>query len=102
MTKLTHQVSVLIWKTQDRMCKIGHPLESRDGLRKLYDVVLQADSELKRLMSEIPAFFRIATASNLELPVHVNNQSRVLLLTLAHKVRKIGSNMTGWSFCQFC
>lgn len=69
------------------MCKIGHPLETRDGLRKLYDVVLQADSELKKLMNEIPAFFHITTANSNELPVHVQNQSRVLLLTLAHKVR---------------
>ena len=30
-------VSVLIWKTQDRMCRLGHPDESQDGLRRLYD-----------------------------------------------------------------
>lgn len=68
------------------MCKIGHPLETRDGLRKLYEVVLQADGELKKIMSEIPVFFRVTTVSSNEVPAHVHNQSRVLLLTMAHKV----------------
>ena len=51
-------VSVLIWKTHDRMCRAGHPDESQDGLRRLYDEVISADSELKKIMQNLPIFFR--------------------------------------------
>lgn len=50
-------VSVPIWKTQDRMCRVGHPDQSQDGIRRLYDEVISADSELKQIMQNIPTFF---------------------------------------------
>ena len=79
------QVAVLIWKTQDRMCRRGHPQAVEDGLRKLYTEVLNADQELRQLMDDLPRCFR-NEASDLELPPHLGQQYATLQLTLAHKV----------------
>lgn len=39
------------------MCRVGHPDQSQDGIRRLYDEVISADSELKQIMQNIPTFF---------------------------------------------
>ncbi len=47
-------VAVLVWKHQDRMVKVGYPSNDRDGVLKLYDQVIWADGEIKRLYSSCP------------------------------------------------
>ena len=69
------------------MCSLGHPSRSDDGLRKLYDEVLHADIEMKRIMKEMPNFYRDdATVQPGGIPEHVVHQKHVSVLSFAHKV----------------
>ena len=69
------------------MCSLGHPNKSDDGLRKLYDEVLHADIEMKRIMKEMPRFYHDdETVQPRGLPEHVVHQKHVGVLSFAHKV----------------
>ncbi|KAL4951718.1 hypothetical protein BDW69DRAFT_201270 [Aspergillus filifer] len=91
-TVLSH-VAVLIWKTQDKMCQLGHPNGVDDGLRKLYSEVIRADQELRELMEKMPTFFRTdyhtSTVHQNQHPAHIRHQHRILSLALAHKFYSI-------------
>lgn len=67
------------------MCRVGHPDESQDGLRRLYDEVISADSELKQIMQNLPTFFRGDCHERNEAR-NVEQQKCVLQLAIAHKV----------------
>ncbi|KAL2816736.1 putative C6 transcription factor [Aspergillus granulosus] len=84
-----NQVAVLIWKTQDQMCRQGHPNGVEDGLRKLYSEVIQADRELRELMNKMPSFYQSMPDAHTGHPAHVRHQHEVLLLALAHKFYSI-------------
>ncbi|KAL2823905.1 putative C6 transcription factor [Aspergillus cavernicola] len=88
-TMVLNHVTVLIWRTQDRMCQQGHPDGVEDGLRKLYSEVIKADRELRQLMDKMPSFFRTAPEAPTMLPAHVRYQREVLSLALAHKFYSI-------------
>ena len=68
------------------MLRLGHPDKSQDGLRKLYDEVISADSELKQMMQNLPMFFRPNSHEQNEVR-SLEQQKSVLQLALAHKVR---------------
>ncbi|SPO07705.1 uncharacterized protein DNG_10400 [Cephalotrichum gorgonifer] len=84
-TSVHNHISVLIWKTQDRLCSLGHPSKMVDGLRKLYEEVIIADSELKKIMKRMPVFYREDNANLDVLPPHITQQRRVMLLSMCHK-----------------
>lgn len=83
---------------QDRMCHLGHPHKSKDGLRRLYEEVLRADAQLKRLMQEMPNFYHDNVDKSPGLPQHVSHQRQVILLTLAHKFYSIHRHFQVLSF----
>lgn len=68
------------------MCRVGHPDESQDGLRRLYDEVISADSELKKIMQNLPTFFRGNCHEQHEAR-NIEQQKCILQLAIAHKVR---------------
>ncbi|RSM02933.1 hypothetical protein CDV31_010674 [Fusarium ambrosium] len=57
-TNSLNQLSVLIWKHQDRMFKVGYPGEDPDRILKLYDQALWADREIKDLYASWPLALR--------------------------------------------
>ncbi|KAL4881910.1 hypothetical protein BJY04DRAFT_217976 [Aspergillus karnatakaensis] len=73
----------------DKMCQQGHLNGVEDGLRKLYSEVLQADRELRELMDKMPTFYRSTPATPTGHPAHVQHQTQVLSLALAHKFYSI-------------
>lgn len=79
-------VSVLIWKTQDQMCKLGPPQEIGDGLHKLYSQVISADEELRSIMKKMPIFYREDGPPQESWPSNIQQQRHILFLALAHKV----------------
>jgi hypothetical protein len=68
------------------MCQQGHPNQVKDGLRKLYAEVIQADHHLRDIIEKMPSFFRMSSEPTTGLPVHIKYQREVLSLALAHKV----------------
>ena len=83
---LTLSVSVVIWKMQDKICQHKSPSDSEENLHKLYSEVIEADRELRAIMSKMPAFLKGDGDSSSELPPHIEQQRAVLSLGLAHKV----------------
>ncbi|KAL6240230.1 hypothetical protein RBB50_012877 [Rhinocladiella similis] len=84
-TSVLNKVSVLVWKTQDRMCSLGHPNRVQNGIRDIYGEVLLADSLLKEIIQEMPSFLREEVPSVQQDHHHVEQQRRALQLALAHK-----------------
>ncbi|KAE8377608.1 hypothetical protein BDV26DRAFT_304886 [Aspergillus bertholletiae] len=84
-TAVLNHVSVLIWKMQDRMLTLGHPGQSQDGLVKLYEEVIHADSELKKIMKHMPRFYREDGVVDSQLPPHIAQQRQAAMMSMAHK-----------------
>ncbi|KAE8151317.1 hypothetical protein BDV25DRAFT_152784 [Aspergillus avenaceus] len=87
-TSILNQISVLLWKTQDAMCAQGHPSQTPDGVKRLYEKVIQADTELRSIMKKVPVFFRSDQLDH-TLPPHILQQRKVTLLSLSHKFLSI-------------
>lgn len=90
---LSGAVSVIIWKHQDRMDRLGYTGNDSDKLLKLYDQVLWADREIKNHYTRWPCFLRetaqaaqMAAASKQLLPITM--MPSLLLLAAAHKVKQ--------------
>lgn len=79
-------VSVLLWRTQDRLCLLGHPDRVPDGERRLYEEIITADTELRKIINRMPIFFREQRIQDKTLPVHILQQREVTQLSLSHKV----------------
>ncbi|GAM34098.1 C6 transcription factor [Talaromyces pinophilus] len=84
-TSVMNLVAVLIWKTQDRMFNLGHPSNTSDGMVKLYEEVMFADSQLKKIMTEMPIFYKENGVVDGQLPAYIIHQKQVLLIFMAHK-----------------
>ncbi|KAI0386743.1 hypothetical protein F5Y04DRAFT_242238 [Hypomontagnella monticulosa] len=86
-----NQMSVPIWKHQDRIQKIGYPTDDKDNLSKSYDQVIWADREIKRIYASWPAYLRevdetlCATVAQ-ESCFPVRMMPALILLSTAHKI----------------
>lgn len=69
------------------MCTLGHPNKIQDGLRRLYEEVLLADSELKHIIQDLPPFFRHGESSQEPSSATAIQQKQILHLSNAHKVK---------------
>jgi hypothetical protein len=67
------------------MFNLGHPSNTSDGMVKLYEEVMFADSQLKKIMTEMPIFYKENTVGGERLPAYITHQKQVLLIFLAHK-----------------
>lgn len=85
-----NQVSVIIWKHQDRMQKVGYPADDKSNMLKLYDQVIWADREIKSLYATWPRYMREARDSTWETAVGESLVDRLMpslvLLSIAHKI----------------
>jgi hypothetical protein len=70
-------VAVVIWKHQDRMCAAGHPGNTREGVLRLYDQTVWADTELKQRYSDMPMFFQSRDRCSSDIPDYVKQLSSV-------------------------
>ncbi|KAJ5279600.1 C6 transcription factor [Penicillium angulare] len=75
-----------MWKLQDRMCRHESPNENEESLRRLYSEVLQADQELRMLISKLPSFLKDETVPPQSFSVQIEQQTGLLYLGIAHKV----------------
>lgn len=80
------QVSVVVWRHQDRLVSVGHPEKSSDGIYKLYDQVLLADEELRDVWRKMPKFLHDENIELAEWPHNVAHIKRIHHLSMAHKV----------------
>lgn len=71
---------------QDRICQHKSPSDSEESLHRLYSEVIEADRELRVMMSKMPAFLKSNGDGSSGLPTHIEQQRAVLSLGLAHKV----------------
>lgn len=71
---------------EDRMCQKRTQEETENSIRELYSEVLQADHEMKQLITELPAFFRSEAVYTERAPENISQQRAVLFLSFAHKV----------------
>ncbi|RSL92359.1 hypothetical protein CEP52_013847 [Fusarium oligoseptatum] len=89
-TNSLNQLSVLIWKHQDRMFKVGYPGEDPDRILKLYDQALWADREIKDLYASWPLALREMDDVQLDQPVldsfPVGLMPGMVLICTAHKL----------------
>ncbi|KAJ5419427.1 C6 transcription factor [Penicillium crustosum] len=85
-TAVLNEVAVLLWRTQDRLCLLGHPDREPDGERRLYEEIIIADTELRKIISRMPIFFREKVSQDKTLPAHIVQQREVTQLSLSHKV----------------
>ncbi|KAF9883349.1 hypothetical protein FE257_003565 [Aspergillus nanangensis] len=88
-TSVLNDVSVLIWKTQDKMCSLGPPHQADDGLKKLYGEVINADEKLRFIMKNMPSFFQKDSTIDHYFPESIQQQRDTLYLGLAHKFYSI-------------
>lgn len=79
-------VAVLLWQTQDRLCILGHPAQIPDGERRLYEEIIKADTELRKIIKRMPIFFRECRPQDNTLPSNILQQKEVTQLSLSHKV----------------
>lgn len=86
LSNTTPLVAVLLWRTQDRLCVLGHPSRVSDGERKLYEEIIMADTELRKIIDRMPIFFRQYNPHDENLPSHILQQKEVTQLSLSHKV----------------
>ncbi|KPM46307.1 hypothetical protein AK830_g139 [Neonectria ditissima] len=100
----THSISkvaVIIWRQQDRMCRIGHPKSTPGGLQKIYDQVLKADKELNQVYADMPSFFKPGPRQpdpGSGCPPYVSHLASASLLSMAHKVLTIHRHFQLQSF----
>ncbi|KAJ5107212.1 C6 transcription factor [Penicillium angulare] len=85
-TSVLNHVSGIVWKLQDRMCQHESPNEDEESLRSLYSEALQADQELRKLISKVPSFLKDESAPSESVSVQIEQQRGLLYLGLAHKV----------------
>ncbi|CAI7663202.1 unnamed protein product [Penicillium bialowiezense] len=85
-TAVLNEIAVLLWRTQDRLCALGHPSRVSDGERRLYEEIIRADAELRKITDQMPTFFRQHRPQDKALPAHVLQQKEVTQLSLSHKV----------------
>ncbi|KAH7378229.1 hypothetical protein BKA66DRAFT_146951 [Pyrenochaeta sp. MPI-SDFR-AT-0127] len=83
-----HKVAIVIWKHQNRTCTAGHPGDSHEGIMRLYDQTLWADSELKQKYRAMPSFFQSSWTSS-EIPGYPNQLCSIQLLSTAHKIHTV-------------
>ncbi|KAH7121768.1 hypothetical protein B0J13DRAFT_648543 [Dactylonectria estremocensis] len=98
---LTAPVAVIIWQQQDRMCSIGHPDSSPDGLERIYEQVLRADKELSQVYTDMPHFLKIPHQEpdhQSSCPSYVGLLASISLLSMAHKVLTIHRHFQLQSF----
>ncbi|KAH7120527.1 hypothetical protein EDB81DRAFT_891352 [Dactylonectria macrodidyma] len=82
-----HQLSIIVWKHQDRMFKVGYPSHDPDNVSKLYDQSIWADSEIKKLYSALPMDLREVNRNPPaaeSLPVAL--MPGLVLICTAHKI----------------
>lgn len=68
------------------MCAVGHPGDNREGILRLYEQTVWADTELKRLYKEMPGYFQNKEWGSSETKHYVKQLYSVHLLSTAHKV----------------
>ena len=67
------------------MFNLGHPSNTSDGIVKLYEEVMFADSQLKKIMTEMPFFYKENGVADGQLPAYIIHQKQALLIFMAHK-----------------
>ncbi|KAH7121584.1 hypothetical protein EDB81DRAFT_814113 [Dactylonectria macrodidyma] len=100
-THAISKVAVIIWRQQDRMCSIGHPSSSTDGLERIYEQVLRADKELGQVYTEMPYFLKVPRQEpdpQSGCPPHVDLLASISLLGMAHKVLTVHRHFQLQSF----
>lgn len=70
------------------MFNLGHPSNTSDGMVKLYEEVMFADSQLKKIMTEMPIFYKENGACGGQLPAYITHQKQILLVFMAHKASR--------------
>lgn len=67
------------------MINLGHPGDTADGMMRLYEAVIVADTELKKIMKELPVFYRRDDVLGECLPPFIEHQRRCTLIFMSHK-----------------
>lgn len=68
------------------MCAAGHPGQNREGILRLYEQTVWADTKLRQRYKEMPNFFQDTGSVSSELPSYVKQIYSIQLLSTAHKV----------------
>ncbi|CAM1508991.1 Fc.00g027300.m01.CDS01 [Cosmosporella sp. VM-42] len=97
-TNILNEISILVWRHQERLVSVGHPKTSSDGLRNLYEQVLRADEELRHSWRELPIFLRDESIEFELPPYRVSHLKRIHHLSMAHKIFTIHRHFQLQSF----
>ncbi|KAJ4296358.1 hypothetical protein N0V90_006403 [Kalmusia sp. IMI 367209] len=82
-------VQPLLTYTQTSYSNEIHKGNSREGILRLYDQTLWADTELKQKYKDMPTFFQDRHWWSLGLPEYVKQLPSIHLLSTAHKIHTI-------------
>ncbi|KAH8897224.1 hypothetical protein GQ53DRAFT_837902 [Thozetella sp. PMI_491] len=87
---IMHKVAHVYRSFFDQTSSLPGTLDSDAAMRRLYDHVLKADSEISNILKALPRYLRVDyTETNIRLPCYIPRQRYHFAISVAHKTLSI-------------